>query len=161
VDAQPQGSSQSSQAKPPSLLQNAVPARQNPGNLKSAEQNVQGGEVTSQAVSSASPILQRVKNEMDRAAGPGQPARPLQMPASSAFGGFQARPPTLSAPHTVGGVQVHPGIPAQVRGQLCVMIRECGNGFIYMLDLMKSSTAYRTECLMLYSLRLTDCFDGE
>jgi hypothetical protein len=111
-EAQPQGSSQS--GKPPGLLQGTV---EKPGT-----QNMQGGEATNQGVSGASLILQQVKNEVDKAAvpsqaaGPSQAARPLQIPASSPFGGFQARPPTLSNPHTVGGGQVHPGIPAQVRG---------------------------------------------
>ena len=128
VDAQPHGSAQSSLAsvKPPGLLQSTGSVKQNVGNVKAAEQSVQGGEATSQGVSGvsgvsgASPILQQVKNEVEKAAGPGQPvgsahvARPLQMAQSGAYGGFPR--PTLSTPHTVGGAQVHPGIPAQVHG---------------------------------------------
>lgn len=116
VDVQPQGSSQSSQVKPPGLLQGVVPVRYHPGNVKAAGQNVHGGEVTSQAVSSASPILEQVKDEMNKAAGPAQAVRPLQIPASCAFSGFQARPQTLSMSQTVGMHHIYFGPSLQVRG---------------------------------------------
>ena len=84
--------------------------------LKTTEHTQQVGDATSQAVAQqvASPILQQVKHEVDKALGPAvQAARPLQLPAMTPFPNFPARPPTLPTPHTVGG-QVNPGLPSQV-----------------------------------------------
>ncbi|XP_024374336.1 uncharacterized protein [Physcomitrium patens] len=113
VEEHPQGSSQSGQSKAPALLQSSVPARPNLPNVKAVEQSQQSGDTSSQGTAVTSPSLQQVKNEVDKAVGPTQAVRPLHMPASGSFGGFQARPSTLSTPHTPGG-QVHPGHPGQV-----------------------------------------------
>lgn len=113
MEEHPQGSSQSGQSKAPALLQSSVPARPNLPNVKAVEQSQQSGDTSSQGTAVTSPSLQQVKNEVDKAVGPTQAVRPLHMPASGSFGGFQARPSTLSTPHTPGG-QVHPGHPGQV-----------------------------------------------
>lgn len=106
VEAQPQVSSHSAPSKAVALPQPSTVLRPNQG--------VQGGDTTSQGVSAPSPpILQQVKNEVDKAVGPAQAGRPLQVPATNSFGSFQARPPVASTPHTVG-VQVHSGLAAQV-----------------------------------------------
>lgn len=87
-----------------------------PQSLKTTEHTQQVGDGTSQAVAQqvASPILQQVKHEVDKALGSAvQAVRPLQMPAMTPFSNFAARPPTLPTPHTVGG-QVNPGLPSQV-----------------------------------------------
>lgn len=106
MEPQPQGSSQSIPAKAAALPQPATPVRQNQG--------VQGGDATSQGVSGPSPpILQQVKNEVDKAVGTAQAGRPLQVPATISFGSYQARPPAVSTPHAAG-VQVHSGLSAQV-----------------------------------------------
>lgn len=98
VETQPQGSSQSGPPKVGTLPQTAPLVGQNQS---------QG------ATDPSPPILQQVKNEVDKAVGPAQAGRPLQGAATIPFGTFQARPPVASPLHPVGG-QVNSALAAQV-----------------------------------------------